>query len=51
MGMEDDNQVKFIFEQYLKFTPEQKQVLDEEIFQVFQSYLHEDYDQKYCSPS
>lgn len=48
-----DNQVRLIFEQYLKCTPEQKQILDEEIFQVFldKTHSHEDYDQKYWPPS
>jgi hypothetical protein len=48
-----DNQVRLIFEQYLKCTPEQKQILDEEIFQVFldKTHSHEDDDQKYWPPS
>ena len=47
--MDVDNQVRLIFEQYLKCTPEQKQILDEEIFQVYldKTHFHEDYDQKY----
>lgn len=47
--MDVDNQVRIIFEQYLKCTPEQKQILDEDIFQVYldKTHFHEDYDQKY----
>lgn len=36
----DDDLVGLIFAQYLKCTPEQKQIIDEEIYQVFLDKTH-----------
>lgn len=48
----DDDQVMYLFEQYLKCTPEQKKFLSEEIFKVFleKSRTNDDQHPQYWKP-